>query len=108
MGAAVTVTKEVFENQVAGGTGVAVIDFGATWCGPCQALAPAIDQMAQDYEGKALIGKVDVDEVPELASQFGVMSVPTILFFRDGNKVDQISGNFPDKIRERIDSLLQG
>ena len=106
MGAAVTVTKDIFENEVRNGSGVAVVDFGATWCGPCQALAPAIDQMAADYDGRAVIGKVDVDQVPELASEFAVMSVPTILFFKDGAKVDQISGNFPDKIRERIDSLL--
>lgn len=106
MGAAKEITKDVFDAEVASGSGIAVVDFGATWCGPCQALAPSIDAMAQEYDGRVLIGKVDVDQSPDLAGQYGVMSVPTILFFKDGQKVDQISGNFPDKIRERIESLL--
>lgn len=106
MGAAKEITKDVFDAEVASGSGIAVVDFGATWCGPCQALAPSIDAMAQEYDGRVLIGKVDVDQSPDLAGQYGVMSVPTILFFKDGEKVDQISGNFPDKIRERIESLL--
>ena len=106
MGAAREITQEVFDSEVSGGTGVAVLDFGATWCGPCQALAPAIDAIAQDYEGRAMIGKVDVDQNQSLATQFGVMSVPTIVFFKDGQKVDQVIGNAPDKIREKIDALL--
>ena len=106
MGAAREISKDVFDAEVTGGSGVAVVDFGATWCGPCQALAPSIDAMAQEYDGRVLIGKVDVDQSPDLATQYGVMSVPTILFFKDGQKVDQVSGNFPDKIRERIESLL--
>ena len=106
MGAAKEINKDVFATEVTGGSGIAVVDFGATWCGPCQALAPSIDAMAQEYDGRVLIGKVDVDQSPDLATQYGVMSVPTILFFKDGAKIDQISGNFPDKIRERIESLL--
>ena len=106
MGAAKEINKVVFDAEVTGGQGVAVVDFGATWCGPCQALAPSIDKMAQEYDGRVLIGKVDVDQSPDLATQYGVMSVPTILFFKDGQKVDQITGNSPDKIRERIESLL--
>ncbi|NRA97084.1 MAG: thioredoxin [Planctomycetes bacterium] len=98
--------KVVFDAEVTGGQGVAVVDFGATWCGPCQALAPSIDKMAEEYDSRVLIGKVDVDQSPDLATQYGVMSVPTILFFKDGQKVDQITGNSPDKIRDRIESLL--
>jgi thioredoxin 1 len=108
MGEARNITKEVFDKEIAGGTGTAIIDFGATWCGPCQALGPEIEKMAGEFKGRALIGKSDVEENPDLAMQFGVMSVPTIIFFKDGQKVDQISGNFPDKIRKRIESLLQG
>ena len=106
MGSAREITQEVFDSEVASGAGVAVIDFGATWCGPCQALAPAIDAMAEEFEGKAIVGKVDVDQNPTLASQFGIMSVPTIVFFKDGQKVDQVSGNAPDKIRDKLKSLL--
>ena len=106
MGAAKEINKDVFDAEVPGGQGVAVVDFGATWCGPCQALAPSIDKMAEEYDGRVLIGKVDVDQSPDLATQYGVMSVPTILFFKDGQKVDQITGNSPDKIRDRIESLL--
>ncbi len=107
MGAARTITTESFKTDVLGGKGPAVVDFGATWCGPCQKLAPAIDQMAAHYEGRVLIGKVDVDQEPDLASQFDVMSVPTILFFVDGKKVDQIIGANPEKIRDRIEKLLK-
>jgi thioredoxin 1 len=107
MGAAKTITAEVFKNEVEKGKGVAVVDFGASWCGPCLKLAPAIDRMAAEYAGRALIGKVDVDQEPDLASQFDVLSVPTILFFKDGRKVDQITGAYEQKIRERIESLLK-
>ncbi len=107
MGAAKKITTDVFEKEVAKGKGAAVIDFGATWCGPCQALAPALDRLAVDYAGKVLIGKVDVDEEPDLAAQFDVLSVPTVVFFRDGKKVDQIQGNYPDRIRQRIESLIK-
>ena len=107
MGAARTITAESFKSEVVDGKGPAVIDFGATWCGPCQRLAPAIDQMAAHYAGKVLIGKVDVDQEQELASQFDVMSVPTILFFVDGKKVDQIIGANPEKIRARIEQMIE-
>ncbi|MAG55053.1 MAG: thioredoxin [Planctomycetes bacterium] len=103
---AVVITNDVFDRDIGSGSGPAVIDFGATWCGPCQALAPEIEKMATEYDGRVLIGKVDVDESTDLATRFSVMSVPTILFFKNGEKVDQISGNFPDKIRERIETLI--
>ncbi len=107
MGAAKTITADVFKTDVLGGAGPAVVDFGAAWCGPCQALAPAIDRMAAEYAGRVLIGKVDVDAEGDLAAEFDVVSVPTVLFFKGGKKVDQVMGNFPDKIRERIESLLK-
>lgn len=106
MGAAKTITKDMYEADVVKGTGVAVIDFGATWCAPCQALAPKIDEMAQEFDGKALIGKVDIDEESDLATELGVMSVPTVIFFKDGEKVEQIAGNFPDKIRDKLQELV--
>ena len=106
MGTAAKITAEMFEKEVVAGRKPAVVDFGATWCGPCQALAPAIDRLAAEYAGRVLIGKVDVEEEPDLAANFDVMSVPTIIFFKDGKKVDQIQGNFPDKIRKRTAELV--
>jgi thioredoxin 1 len=105
MGAQV-IDSSMFENEVIKGAKAAVVDFGATWCGPCQALAPAIDKLAQKYEGRVIIGKVDVDKEQELAARFNVMSVPTILFFKDGKKVDQVTGNLPDQIEKKIEGLL--
>ena len=107
MGQAIEIKTDNFENEVINGEGVSVVDFGATWCGPCQALAPTIDALAAEYEGRAKIGKCDVDESQELATRFGIMSVPTILFFKGGEKVDSLLGNQPkEKLQQKIDELL--
>jgi thioredoxin 1 len=74
---------------------LAMVDFWATWCGPCKMLAPVIEQVGTQYEGKALIGKVDVDQQPELARRYGVMSIPTVIFFKDGVEVDRKVGLMP-------------
>jgi thioredoxin 1 len=71
---------------------VALIDFGADWCGPCRALAPTIEELAQDYNGKALVGKLDVDENPKTAECFQVFSIPTMIVFKDGCEVDRLVG----------------
>ncbi len=105
MGAARSLKAADFDKVVTGGTPV-VVDFGATWCGPCQALAPYIEKMADEYAGKAVIAKVDVDDEPDLAARFGIISVPTVLFFKGGKKVDSISGNQPDAIRSKIKNLI--
>ena len=105
MGAARTINKEEFDNEIIKSS-AAVVDFGASWCGPCKALSPEIDKMAEEFNGKATIVKVDVDDSAELASRYAVMSVPTVLFFQNGEKVDQISGNFPDRIRARINEMI--
>ena len=69
-----------------------LLDIGATWCGPCKALAPIIEEIAGEYEGKALVCKADVDECPDIAMQFRVRSVPTVLFFKNGEVVDKSLG----------------
>lgn len=69
-----------------------LLDIGATWCGPCKALAPIIDEIGAEYEGKALVGKVDVDEAPGIASEFRVRNVPTVLFLKGGVAVDKSVG----------------
>ena len=72
--------------------GVSVVDFWAEWCGPCRLVAPIIDQLAEEYNGKALIGKVNVDDNPEVSMKYGVRSIPTILIFKDGEIVDKHVG----------------
>lgn len=96
-----------FESEVIASDVPVLVDFSATWCGPCKQLSPIIDQLATEYEGRVKIGKVDIDDAQEVAGKFGIMSVPTVLFFKEGKKVDQIVGLKPkDKFKEKIDALL--
>ena len=74
---------------------VAMVDFWAVWCGPCKMLSPTVEALAEQYEGKALVGKVNVDEEPELARRFGVMSIPTVVFLKNGQEVDRKVGVMP-------------
>ena len=74
---------------------IAMVDFWATWCGPCKMLAPVIEQLGDKYEGKVLVGKVDVDENQALAAKYGVMSIPTVIFFQNGQEVDRKVGVQP-------------
>ena len=74
---------------------VAMVDFWATWCGPCKMLAPVIDSIAGKYGDKAVIAKVDVDANPGLAAKYGVMSIPTVIFFKDGKEIDRKVGVMP-------------
>ncbi len=106
MGAASNLTTAEFEQSVKSSTGVSVLDFGASWCGPCQALAPAFEKLASEYQGRAKLFKIDVDAEGDLAAQFDVMSVPTVVFLKDGETKARIQGNYPDKIRAQIDALL--
>ena len=75
-----------------------MVDFWANWCMPCRMLGPVIEQLAQDYEGKAVIGKVDVDEQGELAMRYGVMSIPTVIFFKDGKEIRGGVGTRPREV----------
>ncbi|MBR2056516.1 MAG: thioredoxin, partial [Clostridia bacterium] len=79
----ITLTEENFDAVLASNP-VVVVDFWATWCGPCKMLAPVIEELASDFEGKAVIGKVDVDENETLARKFGIMSIPSVFIFKNG------------------------
>ena len=81
---------------------LAVVDFWADWCGPCKMLAPAVDQIAEAFDGKVLVGKVNVDEEPELARQFGIMSIPTVVFLKNGREVDRKIGLMPEAALEAV------
>ena len=87
--------------------GVAVVDFWAEWCGPCRMIGPIIEELASDYEDKAIIGKVNVDDNPEISMKFGIRSIPTILILKDGEVVDkQVGVTTKNKLAEKIDKAL--
>lgn len=102
--AEITITKENFEEVVLKADKPVLVDFWAVWCGPCQMLGPVIAQIAEEQEGKIVVGKVNVDEQQELAIQFGIASIPTLLVFKDGKLVNQGIG-YMDKAR--VEALFQ-
>ena len=84
-----------------------LLDIGATWCGPCKALAPIVEEIAAEYEGRAVVGKVDVDEAPGIASEFRVRNVPTVLFIKNGAAVDKSVGLVAKAtLTEKLNALL--
>ena len=102
--AEIKITVDNFEQEVIRSEQPVLVDFWAAWCGPCRMLAPAVAQIAAGCEGKIKVGKVNVDEQPELAQRFGIMSIPTVLVFKDGKKVNQSIGLVPkDKLLALFD-----
>lgn len=95
------ITDANFQSEIAEGNGLAMVDFWAEWCGPCRIIGPFVEQLADEYAGRVTVGKLDVDTNQRTASQFGVRSIPTILFFRDGKVVDQVVGAVPKAALDR-------
>ncbi len=95
MGNAIQFDDKNFEAEVLKASGPVLVDFWAEWCGPCKQLSPIIDQLAVELQGKMKIGKLNVDDNADLAGQFNVMSIPTLLIFKNGAPVDQIVGAMP-------------
>ena len=102
----VTITSENFES-LKNGEQPLVVDFWATWCGPCRMVGPVISELAQEYDGRIVVGKCDVEENEELSMEFGIHNIPTILFFKGGQVVDKIVGaQAKARIQEKFEALL--
>jgi thioredoxin 1 len=103
----ITITDENFEEEVIKSSKPVLIDFWATWCGPCKMIAPIVEELVDEYDGKAKIGKLDVDNNQQTAIKFGVRSIPTILIFKDGKLKDTIIGAVPKgQIVQRLNSAI--
>jgi thioredoxin 1 len=104
---ALEITSENFETAVVNSGKVSMVDFWAEWCGPCRFISPLIEELATEYEGKAVVGKVNVDNEREIAAQFKVTGIPTIIYLKDGVEVDRHVGRAPKSLlQEKLDALL--
>ena len=104
---AVEITDANFEELVLKSDKPVVVDFWAAWCGPCRMIGPVIEEMAGEYEGKAVIGKVNVDENPGVSAQFGVRNIPTVLFIKNGEVADKSVGAVPKaQLVQKLETLI--
>jgi len=106
MAKAIEITDENFEEIIKSDKPI-LVDFWAEWCGPCKMIGPLVEEIAGEYDGKAVIGKVDVDSNPEVAAKFGIRSIPTLLFFKGGEIVDKQVGAVPKAVlAQKLDAQL--
>jgi thioredoxin 1 len=98
MGKALEVTDSTFDREVLQATQPVLVDFWASWCGPCKAIAPIVEELAGEYEGKLKVMKLDVDDNPRTATNYGVQSIPTLLIFNGGKAAERIIGAVPKKV----------
>ena len=107
----VTLNDVNFEEQILNAETPALVDLWAPWCAPCRMISPAVEQLAQEYEGKAVVGNLNVDENPGIASRYGITSIPTLLFFNHGDVKDQMvgvpAGNAKAVIENKLKSLME-
>lgn len=104
MMAEIVLTEQNFETEVLAATQPVLVDFWATWCGPCRMLAPVLEELAAEYDGRVLVGKVNVDEQPALAARYGIQSIPTVMLFKNGDVKDTMVGYRP---KAQLEQLLQ-
>lgn len=102
------VTDQTFNEEIIDNDGLSMVDFWATWCGPCRIVAPVVEELAEEYADRGLkVGKLDVDQNQQTSSQYGIRSIPTILFFKDGQMVDKVIGAVPKPhLEEKINDYL--
>ena len=100
------ITNENFD-EILKNNPVVMVDFGATWCGPCKQLAPVVDEIAKEYEGRVAVGKADVEECPDITARFRIRNVPTVLFFKNGELKDKSVGAVPkNSLTDKLNALL--
>jgi len=102
--AEITITKDNFEEEVINSSLPVLVDFWATWCGPCRMLAPVIEEIATEYQGRVKVGKINVDEEQELAVKYGVMSIPTVILFKNGTVENTTVGYVP---KEKLIDMIK-
>lgn len=103
----VELTNDNFEQEVVQHPGTVLVDFWAPWCGPCRMVGPVVEEISREYQGKAKVAKLNTDEASEIASRYGIRSIPTIMFFKNGEMVQQLVGAYPKaKITEKLDASL--
>ena len=106
MAGPIDVTDNTWEDEVLNSDLPILVDFWAEWCGPCKMIAPAVHDLAEEYTGKLNVAKVDIDNSPEIATKYGIRSIPALIFFRDGKPVDQVIGALPKgALKKKIDSV---
>ena len=104
----VTIEDGKFDEIVLQAKTPVLVDFWAPWCGPCRMVAPVVEELAEEYEGRVSFGKVNVDESPRIASQYGIMSIPTLILFKDGKPVSNIVGFRPkDELKQKLEDALE-
>jgi thioredoxin 1 len=103
---ALHLTEANFDAEIGARTGVLLVDFWAEWCAPCRAIAPALEELARDSQGRVGLAKVNVDDNPGLAARYGIRSIPTILFMKGGAVVDQVIGAVPKaQLKKKLDAI---
>ncbi len=104
----ITLTENNFENEVIQNSQPVLVDFWAGWCGPCHAITPAIEELAAEFGGRAKVGKLNVDDAAGVAAKYGIRSIPTLLFFKDGRIVDRVIGVVPkQELADKLNALIQ-
>jgi thioredoxin 1 len=103
------VSTATWDKEVLGSDSIVMVDFWAVWCGPCKIIAPTVEELAKEYAGKVKVAKLNTDENPDIASKYKIMGIPTIIFFKNGELMDQVVGAVPkQQLKAKLDSLLAG
>ncbi|MBF0317985.1 MAG: thioredoxin [Nitrospirae bacterium] len=103
----VNATSQTWETEVLQADGLVLVDFWAVWCGPCRMVAPIVEDLAKEYTGRMKVVKLNTDENPDVASKYKIMGIPTLMFFKGGDKVDQLVGAVPKhQLKDKIEGLL--